>query len=640
MSAEPQNAPEQSFPPPRVPGWLTSERPAWLRYGVAIGLTLLSVWLRIALAPADSGGRFVTPALAVALAALFGGLGPGLVSTFLGLVLVNFFMVEPYGSFALGKTAEAFWLNAWHLVTQLVVVGAIALMQSRNRQLREAARQIREGQQRFLDTFEHAASGISHVDVNGRLLQANQTFCRMVGYSKAALEGMSFQDITFPDDLAPDLHLLNEALAGLRTSYALEKRYRHKDGHVVWAQLTVALMRKPDGQPDYFISVVQDISAQKAAEEALRTSENLLQQAQKLSRLAAWQGDLVTGRYRALAGSHGMLGLSDTTYGATEVVELTHPEDRPGMLELWYSAIKSRQIYSGEYRVIIHGNERWVTAQATFEYDTAGRAVRALGVTRDITEEKLAQLEVQRLNALLEQRIRERTRALRDAYAELESYSYAVAHDLRSPLRIINGFAQALEDDNPGFAGANLDHLDRIKSASKKMGELINGLLRMSQVARGDLQRVPVNLGAVATRILEELVVTDPERQVGWEVGSGLVVLADPPLIEALMQNLLNNAWKYTATTPDARIRVFAREVDGVREYCVGDNGAGFDMARADKLFQPFQRLHQPHEFAGLGIGLATSLRIVQRHGGYLHASSTPGQGATFSFTLPDPGAN
>jgi PAS domain S-box-containing protein len=640
MSAEPH--PKPGHPPPESlsSGWLASDRPAWLRYGVAIALTVLSVWLRIALAPADSGGRFVTAALAVALAALYGGLGPGLVSTVLGMVLVNFFMVEPYGNFVFAKTAEAFWLNAWHLVTQLVVVGAIALMQSRNRQLREAARQIREGQQRFLDTFEHAASGISHVDIHGRLLQANQTFCRLVGYSKAELEGLRFQDITIPDDLAPDLHLLEEALAGLRTSYTLEKRYRHKDGHIVWAQLTAALMRKLDGEPDYFISVVQDISAQKAADEALRTSEALLLQAQQLARMSAWQADLVAGRFRPLSDSHQLLGLEGTEYPAHDVVMLTHPDDRAGMLQRWQDAIRSRQPYSHEYRVIVRGAERWFTAQARFEYDSAGAAVRALGVTRDITEQKLAQLEVQRLNASLEQRIQDRTRALRAAYDELESYSYAVAHDLRSPLRIINGFAQALQEELPAQGDASQGHLARIMAASKKMGELIDGLLKLSQYSRGDVQRLPVNLSAFATRILEELTVSDTQRQVQWTVEPDLLAQADPALIEALMQNLLNNAWKYTASTQDARIRVFSREVDGAREYCVKDNGAGFDMARADKLFQPFQRMHQPHEFAGLGIGLATSRRIVQRHGGQLRASSAPGEGATFGFTLPDPGAN
>jgi PAS domain S-box-containing protein len=635
MSAEPQPTPEKNAPEPGATGWLAAERPAWLRYGVAIGLTLLSVWIRIALAPADSGGRFVTAALAVALAALYGGLGPGLVSAFLGMVLVNYFMVAPYGTFAFDKPVEAFWLNAWHLVTQLVVVGAISLMQSRNRQLREAARQIQEGQQRFLDTFEHAASGITHVDISGRLLRTNQTFCRMVGYSKAELERMSFQDITVPDDLTSDLDMLNEALAGLRSSYTLEKRYRHKDGHVVWAQLTVALMRKPDGEPDYFISVVQDLSAQKAAEDALRTSQNLMNQAQKLANIGAWQADLGTGRIGSITRSASFLSFPSSDYAITDMLAMIHPEDRPRVMALWPRAVKGEAAYEIEYRVVLEGHEYWHSVKAEFERDAQGRALRALGVTQDITERKRIELEVQHLNATLEQRIRDRTRALRDAYDELESYSYAVAHDLRSPLRIINGFAQALREDNPALNTTSQDHLGRIMGASKKMGELIDGLLKLSQYARGEVQRQPVNLSAIATRIFEELMVAEPLHEVTWEIEPDLLVQADPALIEALMQNLLNNAWKYTAGVPQARIRVFSRQVDGVREYCVGDNGAGFDMAHAGKLFQPFQRLHQAHEFAGLGIGLATSRRIVQRHGGVLRADSAPGRGATFSFTLP-----
>ncbi|MFC3685080.1 PAS domain S-box protein [Hydrogenophaga luteola] len=615
------------------PDW--ADHPAWLRYGIAIVLTLLAVWARMALAPADSGGRFITPALAVALSALYGGLGPGLLSVALGMVLVNFFMVPPYGSFAIQNMEEAFWLNTWHLLTQLVVVGAISLMQSRNRQLRAADRQIRLAQQHFLDTFEHAASGITHVDTTGRLLRANQTFCRMVGYSKDELVHLSFQDITVPEDIGPDLRMLDELLAGARSSYTLEKRYRHKDGHIVWVQLTVALVRKPTGEPDYLISVVQDLSAQKTAEDALRTSQNLMNQAQKLASIAAWQADLRTGRIAGLTKSESFLSIPANDYAIADMLTLIHPDDRPRVMALWPRAVKGQAAYEIEYRVNLDGREFWHSVKAEFERDAQGRALRALGVTQDITERKRIELEVQQLNATLEQRIRDRTRALRDAYDELESYSYAVAHDLRSPLRIINGFAQALREDNPTLDTGSQEHLGRIMGASKKMGELIDGLLKLSQYARGEVQRQNVNLSAVATRIFEELSVAEPQRAVEWEIEPDLLVQADPALIEALMQNLLNNAWKYTAAVPQARIRVFSRVVDGVREYCVADNGAGFDMARASKLFQPFQRLHQPHEFAGLGIGLATARRIVQRHCGVLRADSRPGQGATFSFTLP-----
>jgi PAS domain S-box-containing protein len=611
-----------------------SLRPAWLRYGAAVALTLVAVWLRMALAPAESGGRFVTPALAVALSALYGGLGPGLLSLALGMLLVNFFLMAPYGSFAFDDLTEAFWLNIWHLITQLVVVGAISLMQSRNRQLQEATRQIRDGRKRFLDTFEHAASGITHVDPRGRLLRANQTFCDMVGYSKTELEQRTFQEITVPEDVGPDMQLLQETLAGHRSSYTLEKRYRHKDGHTVWVQLTVALVRTPEGGPDYFISVVQDLSAQKTAQQALRTSQNLMNQAQKLASIGTWQADLTTGRIGSITRGEFLPTFPATDMSIADMLEMIHPQDRMRVQTLWRQALKGHAAYEIEYRVRLAGREYWHAVKAEFERDEQGRALKALGVTQDVTDRKRIELEFQQLNATLEQRIRNRTRALRDAYAELESYSYAVAHDLRSPLRIINGFAQALQEDNPGLSTGGRDHLERIKAASKKMGELIDGLLKLSQYARGEVQRLPVNLSAIATRILEELAASEPNRRVEWTIEADLEALADPPLVEALMQNLLHNAWKYTAGVPGARIGVSACTVDGIRGYCVNDNGAGFDMAHADKLFQPFQRLHQPHEFTGLGIGLATARRIVQRHGGVLRAHSAPGEGAAFSFTL------
>lgn len=639
MASQPPTTPD---PLPTQPvgradlAWLPRGRHVWQRYGAAIVLTLLAIWLRMALAPADTGGRFVTASLAVALSAFYGGFGPGLLSTLLGMVLVNFFMIEPYMSLAIDDPGEAFWLNFWHLLTQLVVISSISLVMRQNQGLREAQNLARLSQQRFLDTFEHAASGITHVDTGGRLIRTNQTFCDMVGYSQDELAQLRFHDITHPDDLAPDVTLLQQTLSGQRTSYTLEKRYRHKDGHTVWAQLTVALVRHASGEPAYFISVAQDISNQKAAEAALKTSENLLQQAQKLARLTSWRADLVQDRFVPLNGSEPLPGHPLGVCTGAELLSFTHPDDQAGLRDRWQSAIKNRRPYEHEYRLLIQGEERWYSAQARFEYDSNGRAVSALGVTFDITDRKLAELEVQRLNTSLEQRIQERTRELRAAYDDLESYSYAVAHDLRSPLRIINGFAQALQEEHPAIGDPGTGYLSRIMAASKKMGELIDGLLKLSQYTQGELNRVSVNLSAVATRQLEELASSEPERRVQWSVEPGMEVHADPALIDALMQNLLHNAWKYTAGVPEAQVQVFARVWNGERHFCVIDNGAGFDMARADKLFQPFQRLHQPHEFAGLGIGLATSRRIVQRHGGTMQAKGMPGHGATFCFTLPN----
>ena len=620
--------------------WEPRRLSLWQRVVLAVALTLLATWLRVALAPAESGGRFVTLSLAAALAALLGGFTAGMVSTVLGMVLVNYFLVKPYGSLAIDDLGEAFWLNLWHFIAQLVVVGAITQAQQRNRRLQEANELAQTSQKRFLDTFELAASGMSHVSTDGRLLRVNRSFCDIVGYSADELQQLNFGEITHPDDIGPDMALLRETLAGQRDTYTLEKRYRHKQGHWVWVQLTVALVREADGSPDYFISVVQDLSAQKATEEALRTSERLMQQAQTLAGLASWEGDVPADRFRTQDNSYQQLGLPWAEFSGRDMLALTHTSDQDRIRRDWTDAVKGLRPYNAIYRAKLDGEDRWFSVRAEFERDAEGRALRAFGVTQDITQQKRAEQEIRRLNTSLEQRIQERTRELKDAYDELESYSYAVAHDLRSPLRIINGFAQALQEDNPELGESSRLHVRRILGASAKMGQLIDGLLQLSQYARGGVGRHPVNISVIATRMLEEMASDEPQRDVQWSVQPDLLALADPPLIEALLQNLLHNAWKYTAQTPAARIRVYSPGGPGERTFCISDNGAGFDMARSDKLFQPFQRLHMPHEFGGLGIGLATARRIVLRHGGTLTAESAPGQGATFCFTLPDEATN
>lgn len=631
--------PPSSTPPlqrlwARVVNWQPEEHSVGLRYLVAVLLTLAAVWLRMTLAPAESGGRFITLSLATALAALYGGFLPGLLSAVLGSTLINFLMIKPYWSLAIDNPVEAFWLNLWHLLTQVVVVGAITVMQRQTRQMREATEQIQQSKKQLEDTFEQSATGMAHNDLQGRWIRLNQTYCDIVGYTKEEMLTKHFRDFTHPEDLELDMRQLRRTLAGEIDHYSFEKRYIHRLGHIVWAQVTISLVRKAGGEPDYLIAVVQDISARKAIEEALRTSEHLLRQAHALAGLASWRADLVTGRFVTLAGSHEILGLPSADFSVQEMIALTHPDDFPRALALWKLAVQGKAEYHIEYRLLFGGEEHWFLVQAEFQRNAQGRAVSALGVIQDVSKRKRAELEIQQLNASLEQRIHRRTEALKAAYDELESYSYAVAHDLRSPLRIINGFAQALYEDNPGLSSDSHSHLQRITAASKKMGELIDGLLTLSQFARGELQRKPVHLSAIATRLLEEFASAEPQRRVRWEIEPGLHAMADPALVEALMQNLLHNAWKYSANTPEAVIRVEGEYLHGLQRFRVIDNGAGFDMARAAKLFQPFQRLHMPNEFSGLGIGLATALRIVQRHGGELQASAEPGRGATFSFTL------
>lgn len=254
----------------------------------------------------------------------------------------------------------------------------------------------------------------------------------------------------------------------------------------------------------------------------------------------------------------------------------------------------------------------------------------------EVTERQQAEQRAQELNQGLQQAIVE----LKAVNKELEAFSYSVSHDLRAPLRSIDGFSQALlEDYLEQLDVTGQDYLRRIRSATQRMGQLIDDLLTLSRVTRSDMHRESVGLSQIASHICTHLQQAHPERQVEFVIRPGLVTQGDIRLLQVAMENLLNNAWKFTSRHPQARIEFGAIEENNISVYFVRDDGVGFDMTFVDKLFKPFQRLHGMQEFPGNGIGLATVQRIVHRHGGRVWAEGALNQGATFYFTLEGDGA-
>jgi light-regulated signal transduction histidine kinase (bacteriophytochrome) len=275
-----------------------------------------------------------------------------------------------------------------------------------------------------------------------------------------------------------------------------------------------------------------------------------------------------------------------------------------------------------------------ILEDATADRLRAEAAVKAsISILEDLSD---AQAEIGALNAELEVRVDQRTAELVLANHNLEAFTYSVAHDLRSPLRALSGYSEALTEDY----GDRLDetgrwYADRIQAATERMGTLIDDLLQLAQVSRTGMNLAPVDLSAEVTAISAELHDREPGRVVRFAIGDSVRVTADRSLIRTVLQNLVENAWKFTAKREDATIEFGITAAAGTEAcYYVRDNGAGFDPAFAGKLFQPFQRLHAVAEFPGTGIGLASVQRIVERHGGRVWAEGAVGQGATFYFTL------
>ncbi|HLP08610.1 MAG TPA: response regulator [Opitutaceae bacterium] len=279
-------------------------------------------------------------------------------------------------------------------------------------------------------------------------------------------------------------------------------------------------------------------------------------------------------------------------------------------------------------------------ANRTLGERVEARTAELQAANRQLTDEievrKRAEAEIRRLNSELEERVRRRTAQLESANRELESFSYSVSHDLRAPLRSIDGFSQILEEDCRGkLDDEGKANLARIRSATQRMGELIDDMLQLSRNALKEMHFTSVDLSALARVVLSELQKTQPERRVELVIAPDLVAAADVGLMRVVLENLLGNAWKFTGKQADPRIEFGKMVRDGAPVFFVRDNGSGFEMTYAHKLFGAFQRLHSSAEFSGTGVGLASVKRIIQRHGGEVWAEGEVNRGATFYFSLP-----
>lgn len=519
------------------------------------------------------------------------------------------------------------------------IIGALQDVTDRKR----VEDQLRSSEKMFNLAFAQnpAAIALSRLE-DGIFLDVNATWETLTGHSREEAIGRSARTMGIWPTTGGGQRFVQQ-LRDHGVVRGWEQAFLTKNGDTFVAELAAQLLTIR-GEA-YILSTLVDITQRCRAEAELQASRAKLEAALASMTDAVFISDQ-EGRFiefnEAFATFHKFRSKADcarTLAEYPEILDVFLPDGSPAPFDQWAvsRALRGETASNAEYALRRKDTgESWVGSYSFAPIrDEHGAIVGSVVAGRDITEQKRTQDEIERLNASLEQRVAERTAELTAANAELDAFAYAVSHDLRAPLRAMNGFSQALMEDHgedlPSQAAA---YLRQIQVGSERMGALIDGLLHLSRSTQGAMERRGVDLSRMAEEVRKELEESEPGRGVKWQIQPGLKARGDARMLLVVLRNLLGNAWKYTARQAAPEIRLDVIQHDGLRCFRVVDNGAGFDMAHATKLFQPFQRLHRQDEFPGIGIGLATVQRIVRRHGGEISAHSEPGRGATFLFTL------
>jgi PAS domain S-box-containing protein len=443
-----------------------------------------------------------------------------------------------------------------------------------------------------------------------------------------------------PEDLGR-VRAAIEAHLEERAAYAVEYRMLRKDGVVHWWSARGAVARGPDGTNDRWVGTITDITERKRAEEALRTSQERLLLSQRAAGLGNFSWDIERNVNEWSDEIMELYGLPPGGFGGSHESwrERIFPDDLAAA-----DAAIERSLVDGDFKMDFRivrpdGAIRWLHSRAKVYFSPDGKPMRMVGVNMDITDRKRAEEEIRNLNAELEERVVQRTAQLETANKELEAFSYSVSHDLRAPLRAVDGFSRILLKDHADQLDAEGKRLlGVVRSSARQMGQLIDDLLAFSRIGRQEMARTEVDMEALAKAASRELGAVG--EGVSFTVGPLPRAHADPSLMRQVFLNLISNALKFTGPKAQRTVEVGARtEADRV-VYWVKDNGVGFDMTYANKLFGVFQRLHAAAEFEGTGVGLALVQRIVHRHGGEVWAEGKVGEGATFSFSLPREGGS
>ncbi len=519
----------------------------------------------------------------------------------------------------------------------------INLRVSTEEELKTAQEVLRLSQQRLLLHREHTPLAVIEWNTDFEVLSWNPSAQRIFGFTREEVLGQHVTDHILPDSARDAVDKVWEDLLGKRGGERSTNENITKDGRTILCEWYNTPLVNPDGSVIGVASLVDDVTDRVQAEKKLRYSEEKFRSIIDASPIPYALNDdnqNITYLNNEFIRTFGYTLEDIPTLAEWWPRAYPDPEYRQWAADTWQARLHQAKTSGMPFEPIElniqckNGVSRTVLCSAASLGESFDSNIH-LVILYDITERTQAEQELEQHRHNLEAIVTERTAALEEANKELESFAYSVSHDLRAPLRSIDGFSHALLEDYAGkLDDVGKDHLRRVRNGTQRMGRLIDDILSLSRVIRYELKRENIDLSAMAQETVRKLQGYVPERKVEVNITPGMHSFGDAHLVDIMLENLLGNAWKYTSRTDDARIEFGFENRDGRMIYHVRDNGVGFNMDYADKLFDSFQRLHKADEFEGTGIGLATVARIIRRHNGKVWAEGEVGTGATFYFTL------
>ncbi|MEC4891897.1 MAG: PAS domain S-box protein [Oscillatoria sp. PMC 1051.18] len=506
---------------------------------------------------------------------------------------------------------------------------------------KQAESALRKNEQYLRTIIDNEPECIKLVAADGTLLDINAAGLKILEIDNPSkIINRSIYSLIAPEYRAKFQALNESVCAGNQES--LEFEIVTSKGNCRWIETRAVPLFDRSRTGYVQLAISRDITEQKQAEFALKESQralttlmnNLPGMAYRCQNDRKWTTEFVSQGSYELVGYQPQELIGNRRISFGELIDL---RDREKVWQDIQSALRKQQPFELVYRVITAtGDCKWLWEKGEGVFTANGEAIAIEGFITDISDRVQVEQALKELNQNLELRVKQRTAQLEATNRELEAFSYSVSHDLRAPLRAIDGFSQVVyESYSEVINGQGKDYLKRIRANVQKMTELIDGLLMLSQLTRTEIERTEVNLSSLAQEIATELQQSQPQRQVEFSILPGIVVRGSRRLLPIALENLLNNAWKYTSCHSTARIEFgVITEAEQKPIYFVRDDGVGFDMAYANRLFRAFQRLHPEQDFPGTGIGLATVARIIHRHGGKVWVEAALEKGATFYFTL------